>query len=205
LTSNPSNPLINEIKASFLFTDSSIYNNEYSRDVYYNSLNFFNFTVIKSYLTTYSDFLNLTFITDYLTYYFFNNNSVNSLQSNSELYKNQYRPMRKGISNMIRLHATGAIALPIEMRVQILASSKDVIHSWSIPSAGVKIDCVPGYSSHKVTIFLVSGIFWGQCMEICGRYHHWMPIIVYLFIWLYSSTKVKIQFKRNKQYENISI
>jgi hypothetical protein len=129
LTSNPSNPLISEIKASFLFTDSSIYNNEYSRDVYYNSLNFFNFTVIKSFLTTYSDFLNLTFITDYLTYYFFNNNSVNSLQNNSELYKSQYRPMRKGISNMIRLHATGAIALPIEMRVQILASSKDVIHS----------------------------------------------------------------------------
>jgi len=189
LTSNPSNPLINEIKASFLFTDSTVYNNEYSRDVYYNSLNFFNFTVIKSFLTTYSDFLNLTFITDYLTYYFFNNNSINSLQNNSELYKNQYRPMRKGISNMIRLHATGAIALPIEMRVQILASSKDVIHSWSIPSAGVKIDCVPGYSSHKVTIFLVSGIFWGQCMEICGRYHHWMPIIVYFmkrdlfFLW----------------------
>jgi hypothetical protein len=129
LTSSPSNPLINEIKASFLFTDSTVYNNEYSRDVYYNSLNFFNFTVIKSFLTTYSDFLNLTFITDYLTYYFFKYNSINSLQNNSELYKNQYRPMRKGISNMIRLHATGAIALPIEMRVQILASSKDVIHS----------------------------------------------------------------------------
>jgi hypothetical protein len=37
--------------------------------------------------------------------------------------------MRKGISNMIRLHATGAIAMPIEIRLQILASSKDVIHS----------------------------------------------------------------------------
>jgi len=189
LTSNPSNPLINEVKASFLFTDPIVYNNEYSRDMYYNSLNFFNFTVVKSYLSTYSDFLNLSFITDYLFYYFFNNNSVNSLQANSELYKNQYRPMRKGITNMIRLHATGAIALPIEMRVQILASSKDVIHSWAIPSAGIKIDCVPGYSSHKVSIFLVSGIFWGQCMEICGRYHHWMPIIVYFmkrdlfFLW----------------------
>jgi heme/copper-type cytochrome/quinol oxidase subunit 2 len=189
LTSNPSNPLINEIKASFLFSDPIIYNNEYSRDVYYNSLNFFNYTILKSYLFNYSNFLNLNFITDYLFYYFFNNNFSNSLQSNSELYKNQYRPMRKGISNMIRLHATGAIALPIEMRVQILASSKDVIHSWAIPSAGIKIDCVPGYSSHKVMIFLVSGIFWGQCMEICGRYHHWMPIIVYFmkrdlfFLW----------------------
>ena len=69
--------------------------------------------------------------------------------------------------------------MPIEIRLQILASSKDVIHSWAIPSAGIKIDCVPGYSSHRVMIFLVSGIFWGQCMEICGRYHHWMPIVIY--------------------------
>jgi heme/copper-type cytochrome/quinol oxidase subunit 2 len=79
--------------------------------------------------------------------------------------------------------------MPTEMRIQILASSKDVIHSWAIPSAGIKIDCVPGYSSHRVIIFLVSGIFWGQCMEICGRYHHWMPIIIYFmkrdlfFLW----------------------
>jgi heme/copper-type cytochrome/quinol oxidase subunit 2 len=79
--------------------------------------------------------------------------------------------------------------MPIEIRLHILASSKDVIHSWAIPSAGIKIDCVPGYSSHRITIFLVSGIFWGQCMEICGRFHHWMPIIVYFmkrdmfFLW----------------------
>ena len=77
----------------------------------------------------------------------------------------------------------------IEIRLHILASSKDVIHSWSIPSAGIKIDCVPGYSSHRVAIFLVSGTYWGQCMEICGRFHHWMPIILYFmkrdlfFLW----------------------
>lgn len=189
ITNNPNNPLINEIKSTFLFLDPINHSNEYSRDVYFNSLNFFNFTVIKSFLKSYEDVINLNLITNYLFYYFFNNNSFNSLQYNSELYKNQYRPMRKGISNMIRLHATGAIAMPIEIRLQILASSKDVIHSWAIPSAGIKIDCVPGYSSHKVMIFLVSGIFWGQCMEICGRYHHWMPIIVYFmkrdlfFLW----------------------
>jgi len=189
LTNNPANPLINEVKASFLFIDPINHNNEYSRDVYFSSLNFFNFTVLKSFLSTYTDFLNLNLVTNYLFYYFFNNNSVNSLQYNSELYKNQYRPMRKGITNMIRLHATGAIAMPIEIRIQVLASSKDVIHSWAIPSAGIKIDCVPGYSSHKVMIFLVSGIFWGQCMEVCGRYHHWMPIVIYFmkrdlfFLW----------------------
>jgi hypothetical protein len=84
---------------------------------------------MKSFLTTYADFLNLNLINDYLFYYFFNNNSINSLKNNSELYKNQYKPMRKGITNMVRLHATGAVAMPIEIRLQILASSKDVIHS----------------------------------------------------------------------------
>lgn len=189
LTNNPNNPLINEIKASFLFVDPIIYNNEYSRDIFFSSLNFFNFTVLKSFLASCNDFINLSIVSDYLFYYFFNANFTNTLQSNNELYKNQYRPMRKGITNMIRLHATGAIAMPIEIRLQLLASSKDVIHSWAIPSAGIKIDCIPGYSSHKVIIFLVSGIFWGQCMEICGRYHHWMPIVVYFmkrdlfFLW----------------------
>ncbi len=49
--------------------------------------------------------------------------------------------------------------MPIEIRLHLLASSKDVIHSWAIPSAGIKIDCVPGYSSHRVIIFLASGIY----------------------------------------------
>jgi heme/copper-type cytochrome/quinol oxidase subunit 2 len=56
-------------------------------------------------------------------------NMDNNFTLNTELYKNQYRPMKKGITNMIRLQATGAIALPIELRIHILASSKDVIHS----------------------------------------------------------------------------
>jgi heme/copper-type cytochrome/quinol oxidase subunit 2 len=106
-----------------------------------------------------STIFNTNFLTDYLFFYLFNYNYFNNLGNNSDLYKNQYRPLRKGVSNMIRLHATGAIAMPTEIRLQILASSKDVIHSWAIPSAGIKIDCIPGYSSHKVAIFLLSGIF----------------------------------------------
>lgn len=189
LTSSPKNPLVSEIKASFNFVNPLSLANEYSREAYYHSLNFFNLMYVKTLVSENLSFLNLSPINDYLFYYFFSNNSSNTKSFNSDLYKNQYRPMRKGITNMIRLHATGAMALPIEIRLQILASSKDVIHSWAIPSAGIKIDCVPGYSSHRVMIFLVSGIFWGQCMEICGRYHHWMPIIVYFmkrdlfFLW----------------------
>lgn len=189
LTNNPNNPLIAEIKSSFLFVDPIAHNNEYSRDIYYSSLSFFNFQLLKALFKDSKVGFNLNFFSDYLYFLFFNESTTNKLGSNSDLFKSQYRPMKKGISNMVRLHATGAMAMPIEIRLQVLASSKDVIHSWSIPSAGIKIDCVPGYSSHRVMIFLVSGIFWGQCMEICGRYHHWMPIIVYFmkrdlfFLW----------------------
>ena len=91
----------------------------------------------------------------------------------------QYEPFRKGVSNMIRIQADKAVAMPVDVRLQILATSRDIIHSWSIPSAGVKIDCIPGYSSHRVVFFTLTGIYWGQCMEICGRFHHWMPIVVY--------------------------
>nr|YP_011027846.1 cytochrome c oxidase subunit 2 [Euplotes cristatus]UPM52056.1 cytochrome c oxidase subunit 2 [Euplotes cristatus] len=91
----------------------------------------------------------------------------------------QYQPLKKGIVNMIRIQADKAVAMPTDTRLQILAVSKDIIHSWAIPAAGIKIDCIPGYSSHRVAIFTLSGIYWGQCMEICGRFHHWMPIVVY--------------------------
>jgi len=73
--------------------------------------------------------VNLNFISNYILSYFTGNSNVNNLTNNNDLLKNQYRPMRKGVSNMIKLHATGAVAMPIETRLHILASSKDVIHS----------------------------------------------------------------------------
>jgi hypothetical protein len=72
--------------------------------------------------------LNTDFINKYLLTYFIgysNSTAVND----TELLRNQYRPLRKGVSNMIKLHATGAVAMPIETRLHVLASSKDVIHS----------------------------------------------------------------------------
>ena len=73
--------------------------------------------------------LNLNLINEYLFFYFLNTNGNNKLGTNSDLYKSQYRPLKKGLTNMIRLHSTGAVAMPIEIRLQILASSRDVIHS----------------------------------------------------------------------------
>jgi heme/copper-type cytochrome/quinol oxidase subunit 2 len=103
--------------------------------------------------------VNLTALNDYLFFYIFGIKNFTKNSDAIELYKNPYRPLRKGVSSMLRLHSTGAVAMPIEVRLQVLASSRDVIHSWSVPSAGVKIDCVPGYTSHKIMIFLIEGIY----------------------------------------------
>lgn len=162
LTANPQHPFLKELKSSFLYIDKIIQQNEYSRDTYFFSLNYFNYLLLSAFRDYLNSSLNLSGTLDPLFFYFFNSTILKpsiKLNNNVELFKNQYRPMKKGINNMVRLHATGAIAMPTEMRIQILASSKDVIHSWAIPSAGIKIDCVPGYSSHRVIIFLVSGIF----------------------------------------------
>ena len=191
---SPTNPLLCELKNLTTYTDPINISSEGSRDLFYHHSSIFNTSVIHDIFTklNYSSSglpLNLNLVSNYLLVYFMGNSGVNTLTNEPDLYKNQYRPMKKGVSNMIKLHATGAVAMPIETRLHLLASSKDVIHSWAIPSAGIKIDCVPGYSSHRVMIFLVSGIFWGQCMEICGRFHHWMPIIVFFikrdlfFLW----------------------
>ena len=151
LINGSKNQLISDIKSLFISHDLIFINNEFSKNIYFNSLEIFNFNILKIFS------LNSHYFNTFFFFFYINDNS--SLKNSLELYKNQYKPLKKGITNLLRLHATGAIAMPIEIRIQILASSKDVIHSWAIPSAGVKIDCIPGYSSHKVIIFLNSGIF----------------------------------------------
>jgi len=193
LCATPNNPILEELKSSFLFSDPSNFSSEYSRDLLYTATPYFKFVYLKSLSQQASNLasslpINSSLLTNYALFYFFGTDT-SEIGKNSELYKSQFRPLKKGISSMLRLHATGAIAMPIEIRLQVLASSRDVIHSWSIPSACVKIDCVPGYTSHRMMKFLLTGVYWGQCQEICGRYHHWMPIVVYFmkrdlfFLW----------------------
>jgi heme/copper-type cytochrome/quinol oxidase subunit 2 len=192
MVASPANPLLTEISKLNTYTDPISISSESSRDLFYLNTSSFNFSILQNFFNKINlvDLpLNITFISNYFLFYFTGVNNYSFSDVSSDFYKNQYRPMKKGVSNMVKLHATGAIAMPTEVRMHLLASSKDVIHSWAIPSAGIKIDCVPGYSSHRIVIFLVSGIFWGQCMEICGRFHHWMPIIVFFlkrdlfFLW----------------------
>jgi heme/copper-type cytochrome/quinol oxidase subunit 2 len=164
LRATPKNPLIAELKSSFLLLDPITYNAEYSRELYYSSLSYFKFLLFKDWVkylnSTNALPINLSLLNNYLFFYFLDTNGSNELGNRSLLQKNQFKPLKKGISSMMRLQGSGAVAMPIEIRLQILASSKDVIHSWAIPSAGIKIDCIPGYTSHRIMIFFTPGIYW---------------------------------------------
>lgn len=150
--------------STYPFLDPSTYGSEVTRELLYSNTGFLHYRIMVDFLKltnklTYNLPINFNLLSNYFIHLYGQNVNLKSRSVNTDLYKSQYRPMRKGISNMIRLQATNAVAMPTEIRLHILASSKDVIHSWAIPSAGIKIDCVPGFSSHRVAIFLQHGIF----------------------------------------------
>ena len=82
-------------------------------------------------------------------------------------------------SNIIRLFKTSnVLRIPVNEVRRFLISSEDVIHSWAMPSMGVKIDAVPGRLNRAFILPKQIGIYFGQCSEICGTNHSFMPIIV---------------------------
>lgn len=80
--------------------------------------------------------------------------------------------------NFRLLDVDNRIILPINIQIRILVSAADVIHSWTIPALGVKIDGTPGRLNQ--TNFLINrpGLFFGQCSEICGANHRFIPIVI---------------------------
>lgn len=75
---------------------------------------------------------------------------------------------------MIRTKRT--LVLPAHVNLTAITNSYDVIHSWFIPGLGLKMDCIPGRSTHHTFYIDNVGFYYGQCAEVCGRYHHHMPI-----------------------------
>lgn len=76
------------------------------------------------------------------------------------------------------LNVDNCLVLPYNTIVRIIISGADVIHSWTIPALGVKVDAVPGRLNQLSLIFNRVGLFSGQCSEICGANHRFMPIIL---------------------------
>nr|YP_009268497.1 cytochrome c oxidase subunit II [Yaoshania pachychilus]AMB36238.1 cytochrome c oxidase subunit II [Yaoshania pachychilus] len=70
------------------------------------------------------------------------------------------------------------MVIPMESPIRVLVSAEDVLHSWAVPSLGVKMDAVPGRLNQTAFIASRPGVFYGQCSEICGANHSFMPIVV---------------------------
>lgn len=103
----------------------------------------------------YSDFKNIEF-----------NSFINLYQNNT-------------INNKFRLlDVDNNIIIPINNQIRILISSTDVIHSWTVPSIGIKIDSIPGRINQTSIFSNRPGLIFGQCSEICGINHRFIPIVV---------------------------
>nr|YP_010350321.1 cytochrome c oxidase subunit II [Ixodes barkeri]UOK09750.1 cytochrome c oxidase subunit 2 [Ixodes barkeri]UOL50393.1 cytochrome c oxidase subunit 2 [Ixodes barkeri] len=84
----------------------------------------------------------------------------------SDLNKNNFR----------LLEVDNRIVIPFNMNIKFMITSADVIHSWTIPSQGIKMDAVPGRLNQFSSLSNRPGLYFGQCSEICGANHSFMPI-----------------------------
>lgn len=76
------------------------------------------------------------------------------------------------------LEVDNPLVVPCSVGLRFLITSADVIHSWAIPELGIKVDAVPGRLSHFISMIRRPGVFYGQCSEICGVAHAFMPIVI---------------------------
>nr|ADL39807.1 cytochrome oxidase subunit 2 [Cordalia obscura] len=88
-------------------------------------------------------------------------------------------PMNELLNYNFRLlDVDNRIILPYKTQIRMLVTATDVLHSWTIPSMSVKIDATPG-RLNQINFFLNrTGLFFGQCSEICGANHSFMPIVL---------------------------
>ena len=76
------------------------------------------------------------------------------------------------------LEVDNRVVLPVDTDIRILVTASDVLHSWAVPALGVKTDAVPGRLNETWTRITEPGVYYGQCSEICGTNHAYMPVAV---------------------------
>nr|QPB70864.1 cytochrome c oxidase subunit II [Ommatopseudes harmani] len=87
--------------------------------------------------------------------------------------------INKNNNNEMRLlDVDNRLILPLNTFIRLIVTSEDVIHSWTLPSSGVKIDGTPGRLNQTSLFLYKTGLIFGQCSEICGMNHSFMPIVV---------------------------
>nr|YP_009537794.1 cytochrome c oxidase subunit II [Parasarpa zulema]AYN60511.1 cytochrome c oxidase subunit 2 [Parasarpa zulema] len=98
--------------------------------------------------------------------------------NNVEFNSYMINPSSNNPANFRLLDVDNRIVLPMNNQIRILITATDVIHSWTIPSLSVKVDANPGRLNQTSFFINRPGIFYGQCSEICGANHSFMPIVI---------------------------
>jgi len=80
--------------------------------------------------------------------------------------------------NLRLLEVDNRVVLPVETHVRVVISSADVLHCWAMPSFGIKMDACPGRLNQTSMFIKREGVYYGQCSEICGVNHGFMPICI---------------------------
>nr|YP_010001031.1 cytochrome c oxidase subunit II [Chloropsis hardwickii]QOD96969.1 cytochrome c oxidase subunit II [Chloropsis hardwickii] len=70
------------------------------------------------------------------------------------------------------------VVVPMSSTVRVIVTADDVLHSWAVPTLGVKTDAIPGRLNQTSFLANRPGVYYGQCSEICGANHSFMPIVV---------------------------
>lgn len=154
---------------------------------------------------------NLFYKNSYYKYFKFVNNNLKTNQPLYRFFKIQNHNMNM-VNNKRLLRTRRILVLPAHINISVITNSFDVVHSWYIPGLGIKMDCVPGRSTHHNLYINNFGFYYGQCAEICGRYHHHMPIRIcalpfeHFLIWWYNySLNVYLSGTKNRlNWLNIS-
>jgi heme/copper-type cytochrome/quinol oxidase subunit 2 len=76
------------------------------------------------------------------------------------------------------LEVDNRMVIPVNTHIRVVISAADVLHSWAVPSLGVKCDAIPGRLNQTSLFVKREGLYYGQCSEICGINHGFMPIVV---------------------------
>jgi cytochrome c oxidase, subunit II len=76
------------------------------------------------------------------------------------------------------LDVDNRLIIPVDCHIRLIITGADVLHSFAVPSLGLKLDAVPGRLNQVSFLAERTGVFYGQCSEICGVWHGFMPIVV---------------------------
>nr|AJF94298.1 cytochrome c oxidase subunit II [Corizus sp. 'albomarginatus'] len=98
---------------------------------------------------------------------------------NNVEFDSYMKPSNDLMDNEFRLlDVDNRVILPMNTQIRVLVTAADVLHSWAMPALGIKIDATPGRLNQGCFKISRPGLLYGQCSEICGANHSFMPIVI---------------------------